>query len=258
MTEEAKVYIHHGYGNPWHYGHFIHDFLIPVTLLLERNNLHGIVKHIYILNTDDQSIGTFRPFAERFLDLQITELREKVFREKDIPLYSLTSYDFGPYPKFIFPMLVKQAQKTLSIQYSPYKVILIERGLSVLRNNCINTGVNRRFLINHQDIRQKLERRYKNEFKNVILERLSPDEQISLFMNAEIVIAQHGAGLCNIVWMTNPNSLVLEIEPIHAPTFVNICKAQEFRHINTINEKSNGNDILMLIDSQQRKLMKNP
>jgi capsular polysaccharide biosynthesis protein len=46
----------------------------------------------------------------------------------------------------------------------------------------------------------------------VQLERVDLPEQIALFSRATTVIAQHGAGLANVLWMP-PGSQVIEIIP---------------------------------------------
>ena len=49
-------------------------------------------------------------------------------------------------------------------------------------------------------------------------------------MTARIVIGQHGAGLCNILWIENPQSLVIEFPPYPVNTFKNMCKAIGFSY----------------------------
>ena len=118
---------------------------------------------------------------------------------------------------------------TLKLTESPYKVLLIERG----KTNP-DAGAHRRFLSNHKSLETRLSKFFGPIFKNVILEGLTIDDQVSLFMNAEIVIGQHGAGLCNIVWMNKTNCLVIEFPPHGVDTFKNMCKAKEFKYVRII------------------------
>ena len=55
-----------------------------------------------------------------------------------------------------------------------------------------------------------MDKYYKNDYENVILERTSVFYQYLLFKNAKLIIANHGASLSNIIFM-NKNSSVIEI-----------------------------------------------
>ena len=68
----------------------------------------------------------------------------------------------------------------------------------------------RRYNINHDEIIELMDKYYKNNYENVILERTSVFYQYLLFKNAKLIIANHGASLSNIIFM-NKNSSVIEI-----------------------------------------------
>ena len=55
-----------------------------------------------------------------------------------------------------------------------------------------------------------MDKYYKNDYENVILERTSVFYQYLLFKNAKLIIANHGASLSNIIFM-NKNTSVIEI-----------------------------------------------
>lgn len=57
------------------------------------------------------------------------------------------------------------------------------------------------------------------DFQVVFAESLTLDEQITMFSNAEAVVAPHGAGLTNILWMC-PDTLVIEL---FEPTTLRRC-----------------------------------
>jgi capsular polysaccharide biosynthesis protein len=63
-------------------------------------------------------------------------------------------------------------------------------------------------------------------FAAVKLEKLSVDDQVGLFANADIVVAPHGAGLCNIVY-ARPGCHLVEL---HMDTYTHWC----FRHLAAI------------------------
>ena len=159
------------------------------------------------------------------LGLKITQLSKDEINKLSHPKLILSTLSFGPYNPNVFKNIIPHVNNTLSINTSPYKVILIERGKSKT-----DSGAHRRSLVNHKVIENKLSKYFGSIFKNIILENISISEQVSLFMNAEIVIAQHGAGLCNIVWMNTINSLIIEFPPYPVNTFKNICKAKGYKY----------------------------
>jgi len=213
-------------GHLWHYGHFIHDFILPMIALLVNNKYD----HVYLLVSHPWcSLGTFLPIGEKILGLKITEIKPRE-TSLSLPIRTIKTLGFGPYNPIFFKSNISYIKNTLNITESPYKVILIERGESKLKNNITDTGFNRRHLNNHNQIKNVLKNKYGQLFKNVILENLSIDEQVSLFMNANIVIGQHGAGLCNIIWMNKPKPLVIEFPPYIVDTFMNMCKVKNFKY----------------------------
>ena len=55
--------------------------------------------------------------------------------------------------------------------------------------------------------------------RKVMLEELSPVEQVSLFADTDVIVSPHGAGLTNVIFML-PRSGVVELFP---PNFVFFC-----------------------------------
>lgn len=212
-------------GSLSHYGHFIHDFIVPVIHYINTNN--SKYNHIYLLHYAGwTTLKNFRPMAEKILGLKITEIQNEDIEKLNLPTIVISTISFGPYRPVLFKNIIPFVSNKLTLNESPYKIILIERGGSKG-----DTGKNRRFLSNHRTLKTKLSNHYGSIFKNVILEDITIDEQVSLFMNADIVIGQHGAGLCNIIWMTKPDSLVIEFPPFHVDTFKNMCKAKQIKYV---------------------------
>jgi hypothetical protein len=215
-------------GKLWHYGHFIHDFIVPVITHLNNTKKFN---HIYLLtNKPWSTLGTFLQMAEKILGLKITEIIPEDVKLLYYKVHTVKTLGFGPYKPKFFKHINSYIKNTLNITESFYKVILIERGKTKLKNNIKDTGFNRRHLDNHNKLKRALEKRFGPIFKNVILENLTIDEQVSLFTNAKIVIGQHGAGLCNIVWMNTSNSLVIEFPPYIVNTFKNMCKVKDYKY----------------------------
>jgi len=211
-------------GSLSHYGHFIHDFIVPLIHHMTIKNKK--YDHIYLeIHAHWCNLQNFLSKGEKILGLKITRLSTNEINLLSCPKVIIPTLSFGPYRPIFFKNIIPYVKNTLNITDSPYKIILIERGVGVH-----DSGASRRYLNNHNDLKNKLRRRFGSLFKNVILENISIDEQASLFMNADIVIGQHGAGLCNIIWMTKPNSLVIEFPPYQVETFKHMCIAKRIKY----------------------------
>lgn len=101
-----------------------------------------------------------------------------------------------------------------------YKIVLIERvvepyfkSVNISRDPAFWTsGQQRRSISNHQELADRLSKEFGDDFKNISLERTSIYYQYHLFRSADIVIAQHGGGLSNIVFMRE-EAHVIEFSP---------------------------------------------
>ena len=234
-------------GSLWHYGHFIHDFIMPMISYMNENIVSW--KTVYLI-TDIQrdKIGTFRTLAEKILNIKIIE---EDIQTHEMPVVNIRHYSFGPYNPSIFKHIIPHITKTLSLSESPYKVILIERGVSKLINNRMDNGKNRRTIPNHDKLKDALALKFGDLFKNVILEDLPIEEQVSIFMGAHIVIGQHGAGLCNIIWITNQEALVIEFPPHQVDTFKNMCLAKKIKYVRC---NPNPNKVIEICKTRTPKL----
>lgn len=68
------------------------------------------------------------------------------------------------------------------------------------------SGSQRRSITNHQELADALYSKFGGSFSNIVLERSSIYYQYYMFSRAKIVIAQHGASLANIFFMTKPDA----------------------------------------------------
>lgn len=91
-------------------------------------------------------------------------------------------------------------------------------------------GAERRRVGNHEDLVQSLSGLYPG-CRGVLLEGQSLAGQIALFQVADIVVAQHGAALSNIVWM-RPDASIVELEGGAPETgyFVSLADALGLSH----------------------------
>jgi hypothetical protein len=239
----------------WHYGHFIHDFIMPVILYINESNPR--LTHIFIIQKTYQHehkayatcLGTLHAIAEKILGIKI--MYTAAGDLTTMPVITLKSEVFGPYTEASFKHIIPHITRTIRLpKPSVYKVILIERSVRPLINGSTDTGANRRHLSNHEELKTLLQTRFADTFTNVVLEDLTIEQQIGLFMNAQLVIGQHGAGLCNIIWLTHPNSTIIEFPPFRVDTFANMCKALNYKYFridNTASELEKTLDAVTLV-----------
>lgn len=111
------------------------------------------------------------------------------------------------------------------------RVLIIDRGLANYDDReRKSNGTSRRSIPNLPVLYSRLDPIV--EVKLVILEDLSLRDQIELFSEADIVIAQHGAALSNLVW-SRPSTWVIEVtDPqIRPPYFEALANRLSLNHI---------------------------
>jgi Glycosyltransferase 61 len=96
------------------------------------------------------------------------------------------------------------------------RILLIQRGSSLAfyhseQSVLKGSGRDRRSIANHEELHQSLRRDHAGCL-NVLTENLTLARQFALFSLADIIVAQHGAALANIVW-ARPSATVIEITP---------------------------------------------
>ncbi len=112
------------------------------------------------------------------------------------------------------------AKKIVQAHPERPRILVIDRGDADPfyvsdRAEAKTSGRQRRCIVNHQELVAALEQRFPGTH-TVLLESLPLAEQIALFSTADIVIAQHGAALANMVWM-RPEARLIEIRAIPSP-----------------------------------------
>lgn len=235
-------------GYLWHYGHFFPDCLID-----EFNLLFNLpVKNVIRLDNSEQSIGTFNKIYENVIKKKNIEYKLDKFNEVYSKTKLIIGYFQGPYPNNYFDKIYKYIISNFyNKKIKKYDIILIERGSQKLKydtktlkiiynkNKTIeyvtSTGKNRRSINDHNKLKKYLESKYNDKFKNIILEDLSFSDQITYFNNAKFIIAQHGAGLFNLVFCKE-NTSILEIEPILVQVFKNIADTKKLKYNSCKNE----------------------
>ena len=102
------------------------------------------------------------------------------------------------------------------------------------------SGTTRRTIANMAELIAALNARFK-QTKVVSLEHSRLAEQISLFQTADVVVAQHGAALANVVWM-RPGTNVFEFvsDPAKQHHFCNLSSIFGIGHHVLIQKDSRG------------------
>lgn len=220
-------------GKPDHFFHFLFDLLLPLhkVILAAPQTIHFTVS----------GLGPFAEMAEQIFPGRLRALEDKL-RGEDVPdsfgqcpltgmnpracvLYSRELLEFR---RHVFAAL--QCEPVLQ----PNSVLLIERipPQQYYAGKKNSSGASRRSIINHGELREAVEALFtpQRQVVNLQLEKLSMREQIEHFASADIVIAQHGAGLSNALWMSN-RARVLEISIDRSDNhFIKLCQSLGVKH----------------------------
>ena len=224
-------------GSCEHYYHFLLGYLLPLAAFLAQRNL--VSEQVIML----RSCG---PLDRILREIEVPSLllcERGTFRAiKDRIAYSswgqteeIKGFDIGTVPEELFHYEIDRIRvgidfvrlrlaRAIALATSKVgaawnerpRILLIERGeadpyyCSSLAEHG-NAASQRRSIANHGLLTETLTANHSG-FKNMQFETTSLAEQIAWFGLADIVVAQYGAALANIVWM-RPGSQVIEIAP---------------------------------------------
>jgi hypothetical protein len=130
------------------------------------------------------------------------------------------------------------------------RILLIQRGPSLPyygseHAEVEHSGRDRRSIPNHHELHRSLRLEYPGCL-SVMTETLTLADQIALFSLADVIIAQHGAALANLIW-TRPGATVIEIFPetarlqqkaIQMFYFLSLCIGLRYRKVRQQHEHS--------------------
>ncbi|MGD1919731.1 MAG: glycosyltransferase 61 family protein [Pleurocapsa sp.] len=205
------------------YFHFFFDLVLPLYYLIK--NTDDDVVFIVKLNNHLDKIKTL--FPKRVITIK-NDVNDNT---RDIQnAYCVKMLGMNPKVVCLSTRFLESFKKDIFRQLHIKtkndcpKILLIER--SKLSPNLINQPLDKetldkhtyynivfsRVIINHDELKSKIESivGYYPEFHNLRLETLSIQEQMEYFDTATIVIAQHGAGLTNCLWM-RANTILIEL-----------------------------------------------
>jgi len=199
-----------GYGS---YFHFIYEYAFLIIDYLKQNDYLNSPDICLPMQFHPDNKGFFK-LDKKYYDWLAKLLSpiklEKGFKKKyriELEGFRSSGWDnleeiIGNVKPFI---LEKLNMKEVT---DPKHVTLIERG---------ETGITDRVINNHHYLKEKLAELSESldlKFINIQLGKLSIENQMRIFSNTKLVVAQHGAGLSNIVWAT-PELTIIEIVHLH-------------------------------------------
>jgi len=227
---DLYVQIEHRYGSFEHFYHFLIGFFVP------------LVKFMYVdgaANRWDEVLVRSCGPMDSFLD----ELRSPILRalpkaehkslasrfpdDRRVTLHGLDfpdDYDAATFrvvsaavKALLADRLAYEADRTARFLGSPWpRVLLIERMpappfYSSVESEMKTAGAERRSLGNQWALEKWLAAEFGNCL-NVSLEYTTLARQVALFSAADVIVAQHGAALGNLIW-ARPGTYVVEICP---------------------------------------------
>lgn len=238
-----------GDGDTDNYFHFIFDLLLPLYLIFKEfpNARVGL---------DFVEIGYLKSYIFKIFPHQVFDSSQNSDQRIDM---------HGMNPLLVhIPLSVIQSFKTFIIEKLNIKldnitnkVVLIERTTQLYNNEKeavrIKTGSLKRSIKNHNALRDFLNCKVREELEvvNVKLELCPLEEQIQLFDKAHYVIAQHGAGIANIVWM-RPESCIVEFRS--DPLRLHYRFLAKYASINYFHYFQNGNHITLSLRRFKKRI----
>jgi hypothetical protein len=268
LTPDLHLTIRNYGGSVEHFHHFLFGFLVPLVchaksswqnpryhavLIRSCGPMDGIIRQLKSgrLRTIDKAeharLGEGRP---RFGSV----LRGLAFGSGDRRFMDLKGYD---YPVVYNARAFARARAglneilgaeianvcaALEQRFPPGapRIIAIDRGAAdpfylSANSEAKQAGAGRRSVPNHAEIVEELTRRL-GFVLSLKLEGLPLAEQMALFASADLVVAQHGAALSNLLW-SRPGTAVVEIMPRTMPQeiqdigfFSNLAPCLKLRH----------------------------
>ena len=123
--------------------------------------------------------------------------------------------------------------ENLYFPYRPNRVCRKINRIYISRERAYNC----RHVVNEAELMKTLSR---YGFKKYCLEDLSLEDQITLFFDADMVIAPHGAGLTNMIFSSQIRIIELFPEPVIFPHYYHLAKACGHHYHYMMGQRSSG------------------
>jgi Glycosyltransferase 61 len=224
-------------GSVEHYHHFLTGFFAPLIYHI-KTDWAGVGFNRLLV----RSCGPLDPIVRDFTDGRVEIIDKDRHREmaepsrsSKAPAAQIQPFDFLTiegcdlpiaYNRQIFMQAREHVLSNETIRaeialldddWSRPRILLVERGSShpfynSEQSEIKGSGRDRRSIGNHDALFYLLRRSFAG-CRNIIAENLSFVRQVALFSLADIIIAQHGAALANMLW-ARQGTTVIEIYPV--------------------------------------------
>ena len=239
-------------GSVEHYYHFLLGFLIPlVDILINVPNEAYVVRSCGPLDSIIRSLPISRiEIVDKFTHEKITRVSEN---NHEIKLVTLLGFDktryfdrsaFDEFNKTIFTLYSNDiGLESKKLSQRPLVVLIKRENHDFYRrggpSEIPGSGAQRRSILNFPEIEFSIKSIFPM-LKTVSLEDTSLPFQVALFKNADIVIAQHGAALANLVFC-RPGTKVIEITPFdQKKLFLKLAKCMDLKYCPIHQEDQHG------------------
>jgi hypothetical protein len=242
MARLLHLTIRNNSGSIEHFYHFVLGYLLPlgsymtrerisqdrVMLLCSCGPFDRLMQELALpglILCERQTHAKSKAMILRLADADVDEIRGLDSGQllEDQVVYDVAGVRAGiAFVRQRLALAIAEARRAIEADWvaSP-RIVLIERGepdpfyASPICND-VNpiyrtAGKQRRMIGNHAALAIELAGAYRG-LRNVMLEGMPLAAQIALFECADVVIAQHGAALANVIWM-RPDAGVIEIDP---------------------------------------------
>lgn len=207
-----------------HYYHFFFACLIPmIDFKLQNPNItefrvvenlgpfHRMVSkdiHLNVRHVDNKSLSgientmpmpAYDTFEERFFTNKSYAKMPISVRDNLITFFETT-----------MPGAVKRHRSMWSAVQEP-RIVFIQRIADPQVNSgsfLFSSGAHRRYIQNHREIKSALKLKYRKSTVNIAMENMNIYDQYVTFRSANILIAQHGAALSNMIFMNSLSEMV--------------------------------------------------
>jgi len=270
-------------GSVEHYFHFLLGFLVPLILPCNVFFISALVQNKIINKKSNKIyIRSCNIMDRHILDINfkyIEIIDKNMFKEKNIQpeprrdnprmqeyieCWGYDDPEYYDYSVFHSAKLILSSYLSVDINnhYSFFEkntirkngknIVLINREAAhpFYNSDCCeikSAGTRRRSIPNFSELSNAISMEYINTI-SVTLEEKSISYQIALFKHADIIIAQHGAALANLIWC-RPNTTLIEIYPLDMSSIVNkkdlfgnLAKCMNIKYVR-VNQKNEHSDI---------------
>lgn len=214
-------------GSVQHYFHFLLGLLVPLVIRLEKthrgaNSSKFVIRSCgpmdrHLLSLGYPNLEIIPAFTHKF---GLSSIFNKIVGgETLLGFDAIERYDKSALREAANIIKARLNVKNGDGTGKPPRIIAINRSLdrfyNTRRAEIKDSGVQRRSIPNFGDLEKHLASICPN-FNSIVLEQASLAYQVEQFQNADVVIAQHGAALANLIFC-KPGAKIVEIAPPNPP-----------------------------------------